>query len=382
MSEETKIGEIAVNISISLFSVLLVFLFLEAAIYTGILGTGNVPWVDTCSGDPDTYNSHPRYGWTWSPDSQYLLKRTENEDWDRYTINSEGFRDTYNKGEKNAVLLGDSHTFGMLADDRSTFSYILDKSEENLSIHNYGMMGYGTAQQLEVYKNVSKRIDHDLVILTYYLGNDAKDNVDKRGFSGERPLYKIENGSLYLDHKPGSLERGTLQKMYFNTPLRHFIFPKYLHHKILNLKNYFRSDISGNSSDNTGNNMMNITEALIDKISELSLDNDAEVLIAVIPEKEEVRCGSYPEACKKSEKYWKGQREAIKEVVERRNNTNILSLLDPLKEKENTYGDLNNHINEKGHYIAAKEIHSWLVKNEIASEGSKIARTEEASSCS
>jgi len=107
--------------------------------------------------------------------------------------NSDGFRSDFEytaEGDSiiKIMLLGDSFTFGFGVERAEAFDFLLKKMIEdslglNVECYNYGVIGYGTLQELIVYHK-HKNIKPDLLIIGFYArdmfgspgGNDIVDN--------------------------------------------------------------------------------------------------------------------------------------------------------------------------------------------------------------
>lgn len=185
--------KLLLGLSISFATVLLFFGGLEGYLRIFTETTGHI----YCKGPTDRSEFHSQYGWIEHPNSQYLEKKSNKDNWSLHTYNDEGFRDTYNSGEENVIVLGDSFTRGSLVDDHSTYTHLLDRWTPHTTFRNYGTGGYGTAQELLVYQDYSKKFDHNLVILGYYF-NDPGDNVDK---NPRRPTFELTSDRLILKHR-------------------------------------------------------------------------------------------------------------------------------------------------------------------------------------
>lgn len=198
--------EILLNSLLIVFSIMVVLAGLEMSLQLGVV-TGPEYNRDSivCEEGKNVSNFHPTYGWIGIP-NRHVLRATDPKEADRYwrsIKNSRGFRDTYNTGDRDILVLGDSLIEGNFADQNSTVPHLLDRWNQNVSFRNYGVAGYGTAQELLVYQNISDQYDHELVILGYYGGNDMKNNIGyPTPFSPARPIFRLRNGSLVQTHEP------------------------------------------------------------------------------------------------------------------------------------------------------------------------------------
>ena len=123
-------------------------------------------------------------------------------------INSQGMRDRERSlakapGAYRVALLGDSFTEATQVDLEKTFGGLLEgracADKGRLEALNFGVSGYGTAQELAVYRQQATRFSPDVVVLVFFAGNDLYNNVRDLNPSNAdaAPYYQLEpDGSL------------------------------------------------------------------------------------------------------------------------------------------------------------------------------------------
>jgi hypothetical protein len=127
-------------------------------------------------------------------------------------INQFGFRDVEHSlakppGTFRIAVLGDSfaeaaqvpleQTFWhRLAGELSQCEAYLGRPIETL---NFGVSGYGTAQELQVLRHHVWQFDPDLVLLAFFSGNDLRNNSPELEPERARPFFRLRNGALLLD---------------------------------------------------------------------------------------------------------------------------------------------------------------------------------------
>lgn len=136
--------------------------------------------------------------------------REEGEAW--VEINSDGLRDREHRREKPAgtlriAVLGDSFAAALQVPVESTFWAVLERelatcpalSPAPVEVINFGVSGYGTAQELLTLRHHAWSYDPDLVILAFLTGNDVNNN--SRALEGDpmRPYFLYQGGELVLD---------------------------------------------------------------------------------------------------------------------------------------------------------------------------------------
>ncbi|NJO38702.1 MAG: SGNH/GDSL hydrolase family protein [Rhizobiales bacterium] len=121
-----------------------------------------------------------RFGETATPSSVYYRSESEADGWYLRAYNDQGFRDLMNTGAENVVILGDSFIEGELVDNDKTIPFLLDSWNPDLAFREFALGGWGTADEDRIYHAVGGEIDHRLVILGYFVGNDLADNLRAR----------------------------------------------------------------------------------------------------------------------------------------------------------------------------------------------------------
>ncbi len=149
-----------------------------------ILRVGGVSYLlyqyDTCRG----YALRPGYaGWFRNEGEAYIR------------INKNGLRDREHSLAKPAdtlriAVLGDSYVEALQVPLEETFWAVLERelsrcSYKKVEAFNFGVGGYGTAQELLTLKYFVWQYHPDLVILAFLTGNDILDNVRTRQFFEE-----------------------------------------------------------------------------------------------------------------------------------------------------------------------------------------------------
>jgi lysophospholipase L1-like esterase len=111
-------------------------------------------------------------------------------------INSQGFRDREYSPEKDAetfrvAVLGDSIIWGHGLTLEDTFAkqleqLLVEREERKVEVLNFGVSGYSTQQEVELYRVKASRFHPDLVIVGYCLNDYEESSVEGQAF---RRLY-------------------------------------------------------------------------------------------------------------------------------------------------------------------------------------------------
>jgi hypothetical protein len=160
--------------------------------------------------------SYPSF-YTWDEYRGFALRpgaegwfRSEGESY--IQINNAGLRDREHAKVKPAntlrlAILGDSYAEALQVSIEQTFWAVLERelakcsyvNGREVEAINFGVSGYGTAQELMTLRHKVWDYSPDVVVLAFLTGNDITDNV--RAFGGDpmRPYFVYRNGELVLD---------------------------------------------------------------------------------------------------------------------------------------------------------------------------------------
>jgi hypothetical protein len=161
---------------------------------------------------PEFYRLDPDVGWRPRPEvSGWVAGETETF----VAMNREGYRDVDHPLAKPAntyriVLLGDSMTEAVEVPlDETYWRRLIDPLErcrrdgKTVEVINFGVNGYGTAQEYLTLKNWGLKYRPDLVLLAFFTGNDFTDNSLALGKHEGRPYFTAHDGKLELTRRPG-----------------------------------------------------------------------------------------------------------------------------------------------------------------------------------
>ncbi len=204
---------VLIKISLSIFSILVIFLFAEAAaqIYVHYIAKQGKIF------EPDRVA-----GWRLKPDIQMQRKNADGSNWtirtDENSIREKGYWDS---NMPKVLVLGDSFAFGEGVQYEDRFDRKIE--ELDYTILNVGVMGYGTDQQLLKAKpHFAELGEGDVVIiLTYY--NDFYDIIRKQHSGRAKPWYEYENEKLELHEPEITIKEVLRDKSYLFAMLGEFL---------------------------------------------------------------------------------------------------------------------------------------------------------------
>jgi hypothetical protein len=144
-------------------------------------------------------------------------------------INSAGFRDddwerAKPPGVVRVAVLGDSYVEGFQVEKHERLTELLERElngaqglpgTPQVEVLNFGMGGYGTAQELMCLRHHVWSYSPDVVVLTILTGNDIRNNSRTLENDDGRPYFHFVDGALRLDesfrntpaHNRGVVER-------------------------------------------------------------------------------------------------------------------------------------------------------------------------------
>lgn len=128
-------------------------------------------------------------------------------------INRHGFRHGDREPAKpphtlRIAVLGDSYIEAFQVPDEQTFCAVLERELNDrrsfdgrtVEVLNFGVSGYGTAQELLMLRHYVWAYDPDIVMLVFFAGNDVRNNSHALEPYKVRPFFRLEKGDLVLDN--------------------------------------------------------------------------------------------------------------------------------------------------------------------------------------
>lgn len=157
---------------------------------------------------PDFFISDESLGYSLIPNMSGTFRK---EGYSLVQINSEGFRDVEHTASKptdvyRIAFLGDSFLEGMQVEQSELFlNYVKDGiqncgiiNDKKIEVFNFGVKGYGTAQELIVMREKVWKYSPDMVVLLMTTNNDITDNSPVFRHN-PIPFFVYRNDVLTLD---------------------------------------------------------------------------------------------------------------------------------------------------------------------------------------
>lgn len=207
-----KLKDLAINIGVMLGTLTIALGIAEIGVRVANLqGSmkpiegGHASFIPTFYTIPD-----PLRGWSFRPNSEGQWK-DEGESYLKF--NSAGLRGPEVSFKKptdtiRIAVLGDSFTSAVQVNLEKTYTKVIEKELEKcpglqgkkIETINFGVDGYGTAQELFTLQQKVWDYDPDLVVLGFYIGNDIMNNSFKLADNLLTPFFVYdENGNLGID---------------------------------------------------------------------------------------------------------------------------------------------------------------------------------------
>lgn len=166
----------------------------------GLRAVGTVPEVE----NPlySFHQSEPTLGWIGVPE---IRQRFVREDFDALIEHTAaGFRrpdpPVPEGAPKNVLVLGDSFVWGWGVGQGEVFTDGLQRRlGSGVAVHNRGVNGFGTSQQLLLLRLELDRRQYDEVLLLF-IDNDFADNLSSK--KGRRPYFELDGDRLVPQNQP------------------------------------------------------------------------------------------------------------------------------------------------------------------------------------
>ncbi|MDJ0556223.1 MAG: SGNH/GDSL hydrolase family protein [Microcoleaceae cyanobacterium MO_207.B10] len=251
--------------------------------------------------------SDPVFGWSYKPN---ISGWWQDEGEAFLEFNNDGLRGAEISLDKpdntiRIAVLGDSFTAAVQVPLEQTFVKRIEAeladceafSGKQIEAINFGVDGYGTAQQLLTLEQKVRKYQPDIVILAFFIGNDVIDNSRKLETNHFRPFFVYKNGQLVLDNSFNQLSINESNRYMItmvdrlpawlvnNLRILQLIKKIEVDNKKRNLTNYFEklnANIFVEPPNSIWGEAWEITEELLVKISQEVKQQEAEFLLFTI----------------------------------------------------------------------------------------------------
>ena len=151
----------------------------------------------------------PHRGWAHRPNTSWLQR---DEGVAQIQINSRGFRDSPRQLKKpedtiRIGVFGDSYVDAVQIERDDRFTDRLQRQlnsppmvrGKRVEVLNFGVSGYGTAQEFQTWKHEGQKYSLDLAVLAFLSGNDVRTNCKTLDNNNVRPYFIMRDGRIELD---------------------------------------------------------------------------------------------------------------------------------------------------------------------------------------
>jgi len=199
-------------------------------------------------------------------------------------INNEGQRSSDNdilisaRGKELILISGDSMVFGLGVRQEHVFSEILNKSYTDYFFINAGVTAYSPWQEYLVLTDLVKSMRFEKVIIFFTQSNDLSDSTRKDFFN---PAVIVDNGELKSDDVKTIFRQPFYKVSQTYTLVSNlFLKGKDLHYLVSKIDLIVRKQHA---------HVWNMHERIYEKIKQLSIEYDFEVIVVDIPTVREIR---------------------------------------------------------------------------------------------
>lgn len=330
----------------------------------------------------DVYRCDAVVGWTFEPHATGLKRNRHGEFSERVAFNSQGFHDaerTLEKPERTyrILVLGDSFAASLQVPRERSFVARLERQLEErrragrgLEVINLSVDGFGTAQELLLFRSQGHRYEPDLVLLQVFIDNDVTDNSHAAGTWNHylatrcgRPYFVLRRGEAsFLEgprapSNPSRLDRllrhSQLYASLVSAPVPEGEEPVFHNHDL------FVADPPPALWEAWA-----LTQRLILELRDEVAARGARFAVLVSPDKRAVGQLTERQAARDF-RYDRGHE--LLESFLREADIPHLDLLPPLRAQLESgrlpYFAVDSHLNQEGHDVAGKALVDWLVES-------------------
>lgn len=323
----------------------------------------------------DLYECDSELGWRFTAHKVGIKIGRKREFFQLVRFNALGFRDHERGIEKppdnyRIVILGDSFPAALQVAMDEAFPQILERQlaaevspGQIIEVINMATDGYGTAQELLAFRQLSKQLRPDLVLLFVFPYNDLGDNSVEAGthylsVRCGRPHFGMQNGVLSRLELEHPLARSPLLERWLRKSRIYSNFvskPPYLFPGFMNGDTLYRDPPEGVED------AYELTSKLIALLAQEVADAGSAFAAVLVPDKHQIL-----RRFRNVEMLDVERPEKRLGGVMRAQAIHYLDLQPVLRSEAangaQLYFELDAHFNPEGHQLVAKYLHEWLTR--------------------
>lgn len=297
---------------------------------------------------PNLYELHNKFYFN----KPYLDQKFATDEYSSlYRTNCQGFRIDEQTNADDSIkqcdwlFIGDSFTQGAQVDYEYLFTYLIYKSFPDKTIINAGISGAGLYEELNFYKEIGQKLHPKKVFLQIGVFNDFKDIKEHRASLQD---YIAEKSSLYryISYRLSPKDE---------TPLGRWMEPFFL-----NLQDNIDSNILYKPTSNKKESDKDNFATCISEFKHLVEANGAELVLILIPSKEQVSPRMFNETLKicklkESDVDLQAANRLCAEVAQKEELT-LIDMYDDFRASSLPFFLIDEHLNVLGHELIAARL--------------------------
>lgn len=285
-----------------------------------------------------------------------------------FKLNSKGFKDIEHQQEKDKdtfriLGMGDSFAYGVVPYQYNYYTLLEQKLNQNskkVEIINMGIPGTGPKDYLNLFVNEGLALKPDMLVLSFFVGNDFTDNQDQRPLYTYSYLATLVN---YLIKIPTKYTGNVIiaHKKYDDNK------PSFTEEAYLNIE-YARTRIYRKESKRFNRYFTKVMSHILE-IHEICKQKNIKLTIVIIPDEIQVNSSLRDKVIKtyniNTDNYDFAQPNKLLVEEFQKNNIDYIDLLNDfvtVGKKTNLYIPLDSHWNIAGNRLAAEIIDKDLSK--------------------
>ncbi|MDJ1177472.1 SGNH/GDSL hydrolase family protein [Roseofilum sp. BLCC_M91] len=288
-----------------------------------------------------------------------------------FTLNSQGYKDLEFETKKAAGIyriigIGDSFAFGVVPYEENYYTLVeeqLQAHHQSVELYNFGIPNLNPKDYLALLVNEGLNYNPDMIILSFFLGNDFLDSQDR---NLSQPLYTYSYVASFVKFL------WDLQKSYegqFELP-ENMVYEDDM--KVFTDENYLKMEMRRSKifmKNNPGfGQTFDYAMQFIDRINEIAKRENIEFLVVIIPDEVQVNMELQNQVVAgldmQPEEFDFALPNRLMAEKLSSLNINYLDLLEPFQTTSQTtrlYRPNDSHWNIAGNRLAATEIYKTIL---------------------